>query len=225
MRALLLSLSPLSLALLAGCWSEPPYLSTDVSTRDMAFQAEVIGDDARTTVKASLVGPGGAVRLLDGDRLSLRAEGVEVPLLKGPEGSYEATIGPGIVDLALALDRDAPDESAMLSLPMPPLSALSVDPMASRQAPLVITWTPGDGLYQSVLSVTGTCITPASRDLSVDPGTYSFQPADLASGSAETCQVTVTLQRSRQGQEEAPPLKTSYFAGSQIMIATLLSTP
>lgn len=225
MRAPLLRLSPLSLALLAGCWSEPPYLSTDVSTRDMAFQAEVLGDDARTTVKASLIGPGGAVRLLDGDRLSLRAEGVEVPLIKGSEGSFKATIGPGIVDLVLALDRDAPDESAMLSLPTPPLSALSVDPTVSRQTSLVITWTPGDGLYQSKLSVTGTCITPASRDLTIDPGTYSFQPADLASGSAETCEVTVTLQRSVQGQKEAPPLKTSNFASAQTMIATLLSTP
>lgn len=228
MRAVLIGCGlPILVATLTllGCSSEAPLLSADVSTRDMSLSASVDGDAAGTRVRVSLQGPGGAVTLVGGDRLVLRAGAREVPMTRDEQGNRVADLAPGTVGLALGLTREAPEASVDLAIPMPPLTSLVVPPSASRAAPVAIQWTPAIGPQKLTLALAGTCLPPISRPLSVDVGSYTLQPADLSGLSAETCTVTVSLTRRLDAQSTSGPLQRTILALNQVATATFESTP
>lgn len=210
---------------LLGCSSEAPFLSADVSTRDMSLAAYVDGDAAGTRVRVSLQGPGGAVTLVGGDRLVLRAGAREVPMTRDEQGNRVADLAPGTVGLALGLSREAPEASVDLAIPMPPLTSLVVPPSASRAAPVAIQWTPATGPQKLTLALAGTCLPPITRPLSVDVGSYTLQPADLSGPSAETCTVTVSLTRQVDEGSTIGLLQRTILKLNQVATATFESTP
>lgn len=220
MRALLAAVFAL-----AACSSEAPVLSSDISTRDMSLDVEAAGDAAGTHLRVSLRGPGGAVNLIGRDRLVLAAGAREVPMRRDAEGDHLAELAPGTVGLALHLEREAPEASADVEVPMPPLTALIAPASASRAAALEVQWTPATGPQTLTLSLAGTCIPPIARPLSIDAGHYTLLPADLAGPTTETCAVTVTLTRAVEQQSTAGPFERAGLSLTQIATATFESTP
>lgn len=212
--------------LMAGCWSEGPSVSTDVSTRDMTLQVVVRGDADRTLVHVSVVGPRSLVSLIEGDRLVARVGGAEIGMTHRPDDdSYEASLDAGVVDIGIGLQRSPPDEPAEIVIGMPPATTITIAPQASRGEPLTVTWTPSEGPHTTTLAVTGTCLPVTSRTLAVDPGTYTFLPADLAGASTETCSATVTLTRALVVQATPPPLMGTYGSATQTATTNFESTP
>jgi hypothetical protein len=212
--------------LMAGCWSELPVISSDVSTHDITAHVIAVGDADGTTVSASLLGPKSYVILVDDDRLLLRVGGAEVGMTRLPdEDAYEASLVAGAVDLELQLQRSPPNEAAEIAIGMPPATALTTVPQASRQAPITVTWTANDGPQMTTLSVSGTCLPATSRMLAIDPGTYTFLPADLAGASTETCTATVILTRALVVQATPPPLMRTYVSATQTATTSFESTP
>lgn len=212
-------------AAVLGCSSEAPFLSNDVSTRDISLAVFADGDAARTHVRVSLDGPRGDVRLLGEDRLLLRAGAIEVPLGRGDAGDLEAHLAPGTVGLSLHLARGAPETSVDVAIPMPPATTITVPATASRAAPLPIMWTGAGGSHTLTLALSGTCVPAITRPLSIDVGSYTLQPADLAGFSTETCAVTITLTRALVEQGSTPPLEHTYLSLTQVMTTVFASTP
>lgn len=227
MRASLAAMAPAAMTLfVAGCWSELPTISSDVSTRDMTAYVIAEGDADGTTVNASLLGPKSHVILVEDDRVVLRVGDAEVGMTRRPDDdSYEARLVAGVVDLALVLQRPPPNEVAEITIGMPPATPITIAAQASRGDPLTVTWTPSEGPHTTTLSIEGTCLPPTSRVLAIDPGTYTFQPADLAGASAETCAATVTLVRMLVVQAKPPPLMHTYVSSTQTATTSFESTP
>lgn len=220
---LAMAVSPL---LMAGCWSESPSISSDVSTRDMTLHVLVQGDADRTLVHASLLGPRSVVSLVEGDRLVARAGGAEIGMTHRPDDDgYEASLDAGVVDIGIQIQRSLPNESAEIMVGMPPATTITISPQASRGEPLTVTWTPSEGPHTTTLGVTGTCMPVTSRILALDPGTYTFLPADLAGASTETCTATVTLTRALVVQATPPPLMRTYVSVTQTATMSFESTP
>jgi hypothetical protein len=208
-----------------GCSSEPPIVSSDVSTRDMSLTVYADGDAAGTHVRVTLQGPRGPVTLVDSDRLVLHAGDVGFPLARNETGFLVTDLAPGTAGLGLRIAREAPETSVDVAIPMPPLTAIDLPPSASRAAPLAVKWTPAEGPQTLTLALAGSCIPAISRPLSIDVGSYTLQPADLAGPSAETCAVTVTLTRALVEESDAPPLQHRYLSLTQVATAVLESAP
>jgi len=212
-------------ALLAtGCSSERPWLSSDVATRDIAISVTARGDAAATRVEAQMVGDT-RVHLVPGDRIELHAGTTALVMSEAGDGVYQAALPPGVTELEIRLERPEPDEDASLRWEMPPATSITSAPQASRGEPLTVTWTASAGPHTTTLDVSGSCLPPLSRELSVDPGSYTFQPADLMGPSAEPCEATVTLRRALNTHLSPALLRPSNLAATQIATTTFESIP
>lgn len=208
-----------------GCSSEAPTVSSDVSTRDMSLSVGADGDAAGTHLRVWLGGPRGDLTLVGADRLVLRAGDTVIPMTRDAQGHPAADLAPGTVGLALRLGREAPETSVDVAIPMPPLTAITTPPTASRAAPLAVQWTPAEGRQKLTLELSGACIPAISRPLSIDVGSYTLQPADLVGPSGESCDVTMTLTRALVEQSDTPPLQHTYLSLTQVATAVFESTP
>jgi hypothetical protein len=214
-----------SCLVLAGCLVEEPFLSTDVATRDITAAVTAEGDAQRTRVSVNLSGPGGYVRLIEADRITVRADGRETNMERREGDVYEAAVAPGAEDLAVLLDRPAPAEDAVLAFSMAPATALTAPRRATRAEPLEVSWAASEGPHTTTLAVAGSCLPAISRVLTVDVGRYVFQAADLAGESTETCEATVTLTRALVEEPVAHPLARTYVSSTQIATRAFESSP
>lgn len=110
---------------------------------------------------------------------------------------------PYIVALRRTLDKGAPNSTCSLpkgfaiSAPVPNAT------FSRANDDIVITWTQPGAPEKMSYSLSGSCIQSDSKDLSTDTGTLtlakgSIRPFD--SSKLETCDLTITIDRTRAGQ-------------------------
>lgn len=130
------------------------------------------------------------------------------------------------IEFSRTIDNGAPSSTATL----PATFTLSGPTAAtSRAAALPLSWSPASSGDQMTWQANGDCIDVASGNLSGDTGSFSV-PADtlkkrMAAGVADTCMVTVSVRRSREGNLDPGYGKGGYIAGVQVRTVTVMSTP
>jgi len=181
------------------CEEHAPVLSSDVSTRDMRLVFQVTATVDSTEVEMRIDGPGGLVRLTEGDRLQFLPEGsdVPVPLERDARGIHAADVPAALGAVRLELERAPPGESVRLEVVLPAATTLTAPPGFSRSEELVVEWEPEAVPHANRLTLAGECFRPVSRQLDGDPGRHVFVPADFEKATSATCPVTVTLFRTR----------------------------
>jgi hypothetical protein len=210
-------------AALSGCIDEASNLSTDVATADMSLYVTGESRSDGTTLSISISSAeasAGLIRLVEGDRLRLTSPGFEVSPSRGAD-NYVAVLPPDVGDWVLELERPS-DEGASVRLSVPTLSRPTAAPTFSRAEGLEVRWTPSDDTgFPVTIQLAGPCIPTVTRQLSPDPGGYTFQPADLGVSTA-TCDVVLVLARRHEGLDESTPLRFAqyYFTSSETRGAT-----
>jgi hypothetical protein len=124
------------------------------------------------------------------------------------------------------IDAGAPSSRATLpakfEIETPPASA-------SRAAPLTLTWSPASTLDRMSWQAEGMCIETATGSIPADPGsvviagdTIKKRMGDMV---PDTCEVTLTIIRSRAGQLDRGYGKGGTIQGQQTRSVKLSSTP
>jgi len=128
---------------------------------------------------------------------------------------------------AACLGDSAPDSTVVLPPPFEVQLDLPDGTRASRRNDdLVVTWTPSasDTMY---VSLEGDCIqdwnkkTRDDGELRIDSGSLRRDQ----NSSGDTCEVTVSLVRSREGRVDAAFGEGGHFLGKQVRSAQYFSTP
>ncbi len=216
-----------ALALLAmtlvACSEHRPRISPDVSTRDIAITVRL---DSMTPGRlvASVNGPGGDVILLPPDRLLL-VQGTRVwPMLHVATGAYVTDLGATNGSFALRLERTS-DETALASFVVPPAFVVSAPSTMSRATGMTFSWDGQIAGGQVSFSMTGPCITPFTRVLGSDTGTYGINPGEVQSAMSDTCDVTLAITRSLASGDTSSTLSRFSAEFKVTSTVTFTSTP
>jgi len=176
----------------------------------MRIVASVDDDGSAARIRVAVLGPTGEVSLGEDDELRLEAAGesVGLVLVDGDRPAYTAVSGSGVGDYTLSLERT--DDASLLGLliGVPPPFTLSAS--GTMAEPLQLGWDAGEGSYTTVVEVSGDCIRPLFRELSVDTGAYSIATAELSNLPGQLgvmCALEVSLTRRVTG--ESGPLSAT----------------
>ncbi|MDI3282433.1 hypothetical protein [Polyangium sp. 15x6] len=194
---------------------------SDQETRLIAT-LKVGGDESNTYVDLS-----------GGDRIFASAGDKRVEMQTQETGVYEAEFNTAVEGTEFLVDLQRADgdnaSSSRGTLPAP--FALTIGASAvSRAAALNITWTPSGSNDDVRLELNSPCTFLETIDVPGDSGTHTIQANTLqATGSADqpppTCDVTVTMTRSRRGTPDSAFDSESSFVLQQVRTGKFTSTP
>ena len=169
------------------------------------------------------------IRLVDQDVLSATSNGHSVVMDEADlvvEYQYDAafeTADAGQrfeVSLQRVADESAPHSSVTLPEPFTP----ALPAMASRSAPLTITWSPSGSADSMSIHFTG-CASPELGAIA-DTGTLTIPAgAIVADPSTATCDVAIELSRTRSGLLDPAYGQGGSIVATQQRNATLSSAP
>jgi hypothetical protein len=232
----MLKLTPYAV-LLVGCVStESSHILTSGIYAAISADAE---DDGSTDISATLYLGNplnfNFVDLTGDDRLVVSAGAVEkrmteINVLNAVSHHAEfGTIAAGTeftVSLIRTVDAGAP--SSIATLPEP----FTIDPpatSASRAASLTLTWAPSGTADQMAWELEGDCIEREFDVVTGDPGTATIAAGRvrqrMAAGTADSCEMTVTIRRAREGILDPGYGEGGTVFGRQLRRVSLTTTP
>jgi hypothetical protein len=181
------------------------------------------------------------VVLKNGDRLVAEADADERTMRAITTGVYEADFrtGEGGTRFTVGLERDedlpASDNFGSLPEPFEITTVVGRAPISRSQDSLEITWEPsgeGDDMHiRFAEEPGGSCLRfDEDEDIAGDPGSYTLEPDFLESSATdeenpETCDVEVTLTRSRRGTSDSVLDGESRFVLEQVRRFSFVSAP
>jgi hypothetical protein len=130
------------------------------------------------------------------------------------------------IDFSRTVDNGAPSSVATL-----PAKFTLTGPTAatSRATAIALSWSPAGSGDQMTWQANGDCIDVASGNLSGDTGSFSVAADTLkkrmGAGVADTCMVTVSVRRSREGDLDPGYGKGGQIVGALVRTVTVMSTP
>jgi hypothetical protein len=130
------------------------------------------------------------------------------------------------IDFRRTVDNGAPSSTAVL----PAKFTLTGPTTAtSRAAAIALTWSPANSGDRMSWQANGDCIDVATGPITGDPGSFSVPANSLKKRMGDTvvdsCNVTVSVRRSREGDVDPAYGKGGYIAGTQVRTVTVMSTP
>lgn len=221
---------------LVGCSEDVG--SSAIRTKGMYANYEALSEgDGKTTVTAELrVGgdDGTYVVLEDPDQLVASAEGDEEVMDGFDDGkkyrtTFDTDEGGTVINIAFERgeDENAPDSSVKLPEPFTlGLADFDEGVEIARGEDVAIVWDPGAS-GEIDWEVTGDCIW-SEDDETKDDGSFTipasaFRVTDLDKG--ESCEVTITLERSTSGRVDRAFEEGGEFEAKQRRRVTFTSTP
>jgi hypothetical protein len=225
-----------SSAALFGC-SKEVTSSANVKTAGIAALIDVTAEsDSLSTVYAELRVGGSSsntyVDLADGDVLKASAGDAFKEMLVEKDG-YAAEFETAAVDtrFSVTFERADGDNATESSGTMPAPFQIGPTPATkpSRATEdITLTWSPVDTSASMVAELTGTCIFSETIDVVGDEGTLLIPKGSLQSTGGDmpsSCDITVTLKRSRKGQADPAFDDESWFRLHQVRTASFSSAP
>ena len=226
-------------ALLGGC--KETVSSENIRTGGISMATEVTAVSSSSShVKVTLTVGGDEsntyVVLKSGDELIAEADGDEKTMEEVSDGIYEAHFDTAEEDTEFRVrlmredDDDATGNTGTLPAPFRITSDLGDDPI-SRDDDLELTWEPSgtdDDMELEVDDEVGEgCIFSDTLSVPGDRGHFTLQGGDLhgTSGNDETCEITLSLSRSREGVRDAKLDRESTFWLHQVRSTTAISAP
>jgi hypothetical protein len=196
------------------------------AVRTHGMYAEMVAlapGDGTTLVRVSLTvgGRNGTnVRLVGDDQLIARVDEVPGALSRRGRGRYEHELnGDAAGEVEVELQRGVDDDSASSSavLPEPFAMSLVTDPRGgiSRSEEVSVIW--DEGARDIDWRVEGRCIWTESGS-TFDDGRFSLEPGTLrvrGSRTGEECEVSLTLDRAREGDVDRVFIPGSSFRAIQ----------
>jgi hypothetical protein len=233
--------SSLALALLASAGCKETTSSCNIRTPGIAMSTHVVArseSDVRVETTLQVGGDESNTYIIldDCDRMFAVANGDSKEMRAISDGVYEAKFGVGAegTEYRVVLERDQ-DETADANsgaLPTPfGITSNFGDAPISREDDLEITWDPaesGDDMGIDIDDEAAGCIYSFSQNIGGDPGSYTVMGGELESTSSlepETCDVKVTLSRSRDGTHDRSLDSESSFVLMQVRSAGFASAP
>lgn len=230
----------IGLALLgAGC--EETVSSENIRTAGISMATRVTAGTASSKVHVTLLVGGNEsntkVELMAGDELVAIADGDEKTMERVSAGEYEASFDIVDEDTEFAVhllrddDEDATGNGGELPAPFMITSDLGDEPI-SRMEDIEVTWSPSgtdDNMRLQAEDESGDgCIT-ATEDIDVisDEGTYLIRAEreHFGDDEEETCDITLTVVREREGEIDGNLDRESTFFLHQVRSTTFLSAP
>jgi hypothetical protein len=219
------------MALAAGCKTTS---SADLRTGGISAEIHVSATSGSASKVSVQMSPGSGFSPLDvvklggGDALYAETGGQRRQMGAGTF-DYEAGFATGaaetafrvILDRARPDDIDAPDSTG--TLPMPFDLASLGGATISRSQSLSLSWSPSGTPDRMVLDIQGSCVEDMAIAIPGDPGTYVL-PLD-GEIRDPSCQVTLTLHRSRVGVADPNLNAGSSFLLEQVRTTTFTSVP
>ena len=172
------------------------------------------------------------VILDSGDRLTAKAGDVTQDLKAVDEGVYEATFPTGAqVEFTVGLDRaedeDAPGSRVTLPASFNITAPQPEDVLSRADDGVIIVWTPVADT-QGAVTLSGSCITSTSYDVSGSAGTLVVAPGELTSANEEmpeSCTVDIEISFRREGTADPAFDDESYIVAYQARRASFVSDP
>ena len=222
---------------LGGCGCET-VKSTDIKTSGLYadLKADAAGG-GQVKVKATLTLGSGSLTFLElspGDTLTatvgLTSRAMSRTSLFGStwyEANFDGDAANTAVKISLLRASDTGAPESAVTLPMPFAFSQPVTGQASsRSAGMTVTWTNGNQSDPMRLSASGSCIQPVDVPTFSDTGTHSLPAFASANGSeTKTCDVSLTLVRTRSGSVDAAYGKGGAFEATVTRTLTISSTP
>lgn len=224
-----------AVAALAGCTETTS--SENIKTGGIFAGIEVTAtSESASTVKATLKVGGDEsntyVILDKGDEMVASAGGDSKSMSAQSSGIYEAEFGTGAdgtefkVELKRPNDIPAPDSRGTLPAPF---KVGTLEDNKSRKADdLAVTWDPSGTDDSMHVEVEGSCIFLYNKDIPGDSGSFTIKAGELDSTGGnmpETCDLNVTLTRSRNGTADSAYDNESWFHLKQIRKGKVTSAP
>lgn len=221
----------LALGLLSACSASTS--SRNIRTGGIVALIDVKSESAGSAALETELVVGGQhsntnVLLEGGDSLSATAGGQQQALGVQGKGEYGARFatsdGEFVVSLARDVDAPAPASRGVLG----PAFEITPPADASRQAPLVINWTPVDPESQVEVELEGDCVIRETKTVGADTGSVTFNVGELRAWKKQandTCAVQVEITRTRLGTTDPALDPDSRFRLSQVRRAQFSSTP
>lgn len=226
-------------ATLAAC--KETTSSANIRTPGIAMEVEVVAksEDASTvTATLQVGGPNGTHVVLDApDAIYAEADGDRKQMKAIEDGVYEAKFALGAEDaeFAVILDREEEDDATanVGLLPAPfEITSSYPDPISRADDDIEVTWEPSDKKGDMTLEIedeVGGCIAfDEDANIGGDPGRYVVDSGTLESQDEkmpETCDATLTLRRSRKGENDPALDSDSSFVLMQVRSDTFASAP
>ena len=226
---------------LGGC--KETTSSENIRTQGIAMEVEVIArSESRTRVRSTLRVGGDEsntrVILRGGDELIAEADGEERTMEEVDENSgvYETVFEdlPGGTEIVVRLERDGDDDALDNHGILPePFDITSVfdEPVSRSEDEMEITWEPAgedDDMDIRFEDEPGGCIFNLNDDIPGDSGSYVLEPETLRSSSSndpETCEVEISIMRTRDGSTDDALDNESEFTLQQIRTIRFVSDP
>lgn len=220
--------------LLAGCDDEENIDSSDIKTHGIYADFAAASNGKTTTVDAVLLAGGDDsnvfVDLEAGDTLLAKIDDGTSQTLRGDADGkhYKKTfdVGEGKVTISFQREDDEDAPNSYVTLPDPFAMSLDADEL-ERGEDLVVTWEPANDGGTMHWKVSGDCIWGEDGSTN-DDGKYTISSDDIevhATDKGESCKVTVTLERRRNGQVDSAFGEGGKFVGIQRRSKTFMSTP
>lgn len=226
-----------SSAALFGC-SKEVTSSANIKTPGMAALIDVTAEnESLSTVHADMRVGGSSsntfVILESGDRLKAEADGATKDMTAQDEGQYEAEFptAAGGTEFKVMLEREVEDDALGNRGVMPEpfaIGATPTDKPSRKEADVTITWSPANSDANMKMEVTGGCIFSETFDIPGDEGTFVIPKGSLESTGGdmpETCDLTVTITRTKNGTADPIFDQESWFRLHQVRSAKFTSAP
>lgn len=227
-------------AALVGC--KETTSSANIRTPGIAISMVVTAESAdasRVDVDLQVGGTGAGATYVDlegGDRLLASIDGGEEESMQvEASGEYFASFDTGAADTAFRVnfdrtqDEDAPNSNGELPAPFEMTAPAPTDSF-SRTEDVVVSWDPGGSNDSMHIAWNGDCIFLGSADIPGDTGSYTIAANTLdATGPDEdpppTCDVELTVTRSRSGTADSALDPDSFVRLEQIRSTSFTSAP
>ena len=234
---LLLAATALTALACMGC--KETVSSANIRTQGIAMFTEVVatsGTDVIVTSTLQVGGGNGTYVILDsGDAIYLEVDGERSRMLAESDGVYEGRSNVGDEDteyrviLERELDDPADDSRGSLPGPFEFTSAFGSAEISRELDDLEVTWDPADSGDDMEIEFREIgCVVKESIDIGGDSGSYTLAAGELrstASSSEKTCDVEVTMTRTRGGSTDSNLNSDSRFTLIQTRSFTLVSAP
>jgi hypothetical protein len=214
--------------------------SANIRTPGISMAVEVVARSASSsTVTATLQvgGPNGTYVILDAPDAIYASAGDDRKKMQAVEdGVYEAkfSVADEDTEFTVELDREEEDDAMdnQGSLPAPfEITSSYPDPLSRADDDILVTWDPAgaDGTMQlEIEDDVGGCIAFDEDEEVGDTGSYTVKAKTLKDQDdemPETCDATLTLSRSRTGDNDAVLDSESTFVLMQVRSDVFQSAP
>ena len=215
-----------------GC-SKETTSSANIKTGGIAALMDVTATSSSASLLHVDLKVGGSssntyVILDNGDKLTAKAGDESKTLEAVDDGEYEAEFGTAAADTEFTVNLERPEDTSAPNNrgTMPPPFSLTAPDTASRAEDLKITWDAGSDSIE--LEVDGSCIFNKTIDVPGDSGSYTIDGGTLDptdKEKAETCDLTLTMTRTRNGTADSAFDGESWFKLHQVRTAKVTSSP